>query len=145
MAIERAPFGRTGHASSRVIFGAVALDGASRAESDETLELVLAHGINHIDTAASYGDAEEQLRPWLAEHRERGLQGVREVARGLARTLGAPQRRRQRGVERAHQRHQLIRAALLHNIGMLALPAEQTRNSSTFSSVSEPMRSSRWQ
>jgi aryl-alcohol dehydrogenase-like predicted oxidoreductase len=69
MAIERAPFGRTGHESSRVIFGAVALAGASRAESEETLELVLAHGVNHIDTAASYGDSEDQLRPWLAEHR----------------------------------------------------------------------------
>jgi aryl-alcohol dehydrogenase-like predicted oxidoreductase len=71
MAIARAPFGRTGHESSRVIFGAVALAGASPAESDATLKLVLEHGINHIDTAASYGDSEDQLRPWLAEHRDK--------------------------------------------------------------------------
>jgi len=71
MAIEQAPFGSTGHHSSRVIFGAVALAGASPAESEATLALVLEHGINHIDTAASYGDSEDQLRPWLAEHRDR--------------------------------------------------------------------------
>jgi len=71
MAIERAPFGSTGHQSSRVIFGAVALTGATSAESEATLALVLEHGINHIDTASSYGDSEDQLRPWLAEHRDR--------------------------------------------------------------------------
>jgi len=71
MAIEHAPFGSTGHHSSRVIFGAVSLAGATPAESEATLELVLEHGINHIDTASSYGDSEDQLRPWLAEHRDR--------------------------------------------------------------------------
>jgi aryl-alcohol dehydrogenase-like predicted oxidoreductase len=71
MAIERAPFGSTGHRSSRVIFGAVALSGATPAESEATLAVVLEHGINHIDTASSYGDSEDQLRPWLAEHRDR--------------------------------------------------------------------------
>jgi aryl-alcohol dehydrogenase-like predicted oxidoreductase len=71
MAIVRAPFGRTGHSSSRVVFGAVALAGATPAESEATLALLLEHGINHIDTAASYGDSEDQLRPWLAEHRDR--------------------------------------------------------------------------
>ena len=71
MAIEQAPFGSTGHHSSRVIFGAVALAGATPAESEATLALVLEHGINHIDTASSYGDSEDQLRPWLAEHRDR--------------------------------------------------------------------------
>jgi aryl-alcohol dehydrogenase-like predicted oxidoreductase len=71
MAIAEAPFGSTGHHSSRVIFGAVALDGATPAESEATLALVLEHGINHIDTAPTYGDSEDQLRPWLAEHRDR--------------------------------------------------------------------------
>lgn len=68
--IPRIPFGRTGHASSRVVFGAVALSGATPAESSALLELLLEHGVNHIDTAASYGDSEDQLRPWLAEHRD---------------------------------------------------------------------------
>jgi aryl-alcohol dehydrogenase-like predicted oxidoreductase len=70
VAIPRIPFGRTGHASSRVVFGAVALSGATPAESSALLELLLEHGVNHIDTAASYGDSEDQLRPWLAEHRD---------------------------------------------------------------------------
>jgi len=64
-----APFGATGHHSSRVIFGAAAL-GAMRPErAQQTLDLVLAHGVNHIDTAASYGDSELRLAPWLATHR----------------------------------------------------------------------------
>jgi aryl-alcohol dehydrogenase-like predicted oxidoreductase len=69
MAIPHIPYGRTGHDSSRIIFGAVALCDATPHESEATLALLLEHGINHIDTAASYGDSEDQLRPWLAEHR----------------------------------------------------------------------------
>ena len=69
MTVARIPFGRTGHESSRIIFGAVALAGATPAESDATLELLLEHGINHIDTAASYGDSEDQLKRWLENHR----------------------------------------------------------------------------
>ena len=67
--IPTAPFGRTGHRSSRVIFGAAALSQVSQADADRTLELVERHGINHIDTAASYGDAELRLGPWLERHR----------------------------------------------------------------------------
>jgi aryl-alcohol dehydrogenase-like predicted oxidoreductase len=70
MAIPHIPFGRTGHDSSRIIFGAVALADATPAESDATLGLLLDHGINHIDTAASYGDSEDQLKRWLADHRD---------------------------------------------------------------------------
>jgi aryl-alcohol dehydrogenase-like predicted oxidoreductase len=68
-AMPRRPFGATGHVSSRCIFGAAALARASEAESLAALEVVLSFGLNHIDTAASYGDAEERLRPWLREHR----------------------------------------------------------------------------
>jgi len=68
-AIPIAPFGRTGHDSTRVIFGAAALAQVSESEAAETLELVLERGINHVDTAASYGDAEDRLRPWLRQHR----------------------------------------------------------------------------
>ena len=68
--IEKLPFGRTGHMSTRTLFGAFALSRATEKEADELLELVLAHGINHIDTAASYGDAELRLAPWMAQHRQ---------------------------------------------------------------------------
>ena len=65
-----APFGSTGHPSTRVIFGAAALGSMSQERADATLAKVEEWGINHIDTAASYGAAEDRLRPWLAEHRD---------------------------------------------------------------------------
>jgi aryl-alcohol dehydrogenase-like predicted oxidoreductase len=67
--IERAPFGATGHESSRVIFGAAAFMQTTQAESDPALDLLLEHGVNHIDVAASYGDAELRLAPWMRTHR----------------------------------------------------------------------------
>ncbi len=68
--IAKALFGRTGHESSRVLFGAAALGGVTQAEADRTLDLLLQYGINHIDTAASYGDAELRIGPWMAQHRK---------------------------------------------------------------------------
>jgi aryl-alcohol dehydrogenase-like predicted oxidoreductase len=67
--IERRPFGRTGHASTVTLFGAAALARASQAEADRALELLLRYGVNHIDTAARYGDAELRIGPWMARHR----------------------------------------------------------------------------
>src|SRR5882724_6154345 len=58
-------FGRTGHASTRTIFGAASLSQVTQVAADRTLEVLLRHGVNHIDTAASYGDAELRIRPWL--------------------------------------------------------------------------------
>jgi aryl-alcohol dehydrogenase-like predicted oxidoreductase len=67
--IATQPFGRTGHDSTRAIFGAAAFSDVSQAEADRTLELLRRFGVNHIDTAASYGDSELRLGPWLAGHR----------------------------------------------------------------------------
>src|SRR5437016_9303390 len=67
--IERVPFGRTGHLSSRVIFGSAGIARVDQATADRLLPLLLRHGVNHIDTAAMYGDAELRLAPWLAQHR----------------------------------------------------------------------------
>jgi aryl-alcohol dehydrogenase-like predicted oxidoreductase len=94
--IATMPFGRTGHSSTRTIFGAAALGGVSQADADRTLELLLSHGINHIDTAASYGESEKRIGPWMAEHRktfflatktgERSYQAARdEIGRSLDR------------------------------------------------------------
>jgi aryl-alcohol dehydrogenase-like predicted oxidoreductase len=66
--IERAPFGRSGHESSRVIFGAAALARVDQDTADKVLPLLLDHGVNHIDTAAMYGDAELRIAPWLKAH-----------------------------------------------------------------------------
>jgi aryl-alcohol dehydrogenase-like predicted oxidoreductase len=67
--MQTRPFGSTRHDSTCTIFGAAAFFHASQEEADRTLELVLEHGINHIDTAASYGDSELRLAPWLRTHR----------------------------------------------------------------------------
>ncbi|MBK8026550.1 MAG: aldo/keto reductase [Chloroflexi bacterium] len=69
--IEKIPFGRTGHLSTRTVFGAAALGRVTQVEADRALEVLLAHGVNHIDTAASYGDSELRIGPWMAEHRDR--------------------------------------------------------------------------
>ena len=66
MAVAQDVFGRTGHRSSRTIFGAASLSNVTQAAADQTLEVLLRHGVNHIDTAASYGDAELRIAPWLA-------------------------------------------------------------------------------
>src|SRR5579859_4758523 len=71
MTIATLPFGRSGHLSTRTIFGAAALSHVTREVADRTLEVLLQYGVNHIDVAASYGDgtAEQNLVPWLAQHR----------------------------------------------------------------------------
>jgi aryl-alcohol dehydrogenase-like predicted oxidoreductase len=58
-------FGSTGHQSTRTIFGGAALSKASHTEADRALDLLLDLGVNHIDTAASYGDAELRIASWL--------------------------------------------------------------------------------
>jgi len=68
--IEKRPFGRTGHLSTVTLFGAAALGRVSQADADRTLDVLLEYGINHIDTAASYGDAELRMGPWMKNHRK---------------------------------------------------------------------------
>ena len=66
--ISKLTFGRTGHQSTRAIFGGASLGSVSQADADKTLDLLIQHGINHIDTAASYGDAELRIAPWLKRY-----------------------------------------------------------------------------
>src|SRR5262245_16009791 len=68
--IERASFGRTGHASSRVIFGAAAMWRVSQERADQILATLDEFGVNHIDTAAAYGESELHIAPWLATRRD---------------------------------------------------------------------------
>ncbi|HXZ85777.1 MAG TPA: aldo/keto reductase [Myxococcota bacterium] len=67
--VARIPFGRTGQLSSRILFGAAALGAMKQERADQLLELLLEFGVNHIDTAASYGESELRLAPWLRERR----------------------------------------------------------------------------
>jgi aryl-alcohol dehydrogenase-like predicted oxidoreductase len=94
--IEQRPFGRTGHDSSRVIFGAAALGSMRQERADAVLDVLMRHGVNHLDTAAGYGDSELRIGPWMERHRDRfflatktgertGPGARRELERSLAR------------------------------------------------------------
>jgi aryl-alcohol dehydrogenase-like predicted oxidoreductase len=92
--IQRRPFGRTGHASSVTLFGGAALARASQAEADRALDVLLRYGVNHIDTAARYGDSELRIGPWMARHRKdfflatkTGSRGGREAREDIHRSL----------------------------------------------------------
>jgi len=68
--IPKMTFGRTGHQSTRTLFGAAALGNVTQDEADRTLDVLLEYGVNHIDTAAGYGDSELRIGPWMARHRQ---------------------------------------------------------------------------
>lgn len=82
--IEQRPFGRTGHRSTVTVFGAAALAQVSQAEADRALELLLRHGVNHIDTAARYGDSELRIGPWMARHRKDFFLATKTGSRGAS-------------------------------------------------------------
>jgi aryl-alcohol dehydrogenase-like predicted oxidoreductase len=82
--IPRIPFGRTGHDSSRVIFGAAALGAMRQDRADRILDLLLQFGIDHIDSAASYGDSELRVGAWMARHRDRFFLATKTGERGYA-------------------------------------------------------------
>ena len=67
--ISKRSFGSTGHESSVTLFGAAALGKVTQDVADQVLKLLLEHGVNHIDTAASYGESELRIGPWMGEHR----------------------------------------------------------------------------
>jgi aryl-alcohol dehydrogenase-like predicted oxidoreductase len=92
--IERRPFGRTGHLSTVTLFGGAALAQVDQAAADRTLELLLRYGVNHIDTAARYGDSELRIGPWMARHRndfflatKTGSRTAREAREDIHRSL----------------------------------------------------------
>ena len=75
--METRRFGRTGHLSTVVIFGAFAVGQIPQPEADRVMQRVLDHGVNHIDVAPSYHDAEQRLGPWLEKHRDRFFVGCK--------------------------------------------------------------------
>jgi aryl-alcohol dehydrogenase-like predicted oxidoreductase len=66
--IPKHVFGRSGHLSSRIILGAAAFSEVTQAETDEAIELALSYGVNHVDVAASYGEAELRVGSWISRH-----------------------------------------------------------------------------
>lgn len=108
--IPRLPFGRTGHDSTRILFGAAALGAMRQERADRVLELLLAAGVNHIDTAAAYGDSELRVAAWMPRHRDRFFLATKTGERTYA---GA-----KASIERSRQRLQADRLDLvqLHNL-----------------------------
>jgi aryl-alcohol dehydrogenase-like predicted oxidoreductase len=73
--------GRTGHDSSVMIFGGYAFSSCTQAESDAMMDRLIARGVNHLDIAPSYGQAEARLGPWLAHHRDEVFLGCKTMER----------------------------------------------------------------
>jgi aryl-alcohol dehydrogenase-like predicted oxidoreductase len=109
------PFGRTGHQSTRTLFGAAALSRVTQEEADQTMETLLRYGVNHIDTAASYGESEVRLGPWMERHRDRFFLATKTGER----TYGAARDQIRRSLERL--RVSQVDLIQLHN---LAQPEE---------------------
>lgn len=82
--METRQLGRTGHASTVAILGGVVFAHTDPAETDELMERVIASGVNHIDVAPSYGEAELRLGPWLARERARFFLGCKTQERTRA-------------------------------------------------------------
>lgn len=79
--MEHRRFGRTGHMSTVAIFGAAAFWEISQADADQVMEMIIAAGINHIDVAPSYGQAELRVGPWMPRERSRFFLGCKTMER----------------------------------------------------------------
>jgi len=108
--IERIPFGRTGHQSSRIIFGAAALATMRQERADPLLEMLLQFGVNHIDTAAAYGDSELRVGKWMERHRDRFFLATKTGERTHAGAKASIERSRER------LRVDLLDLVQLHNL-----------------------------
>jgi aryl-alcohol dehydrogenase-like predicted oxidoreductase len=79
--MEKRRLGRTNHLSSVVIFGAAAFSNVSQEQANDSLDLALAHGVNHLDVAPAYGQAEERIGPWLESRRDQFFLGCKTLER----------------------------------------------------------------
>ena len=61
-------FGRTGHESTRTIFGAAAFWDTPQKDVDAAMDILLENGVNHVDTAANYGHSQVLLGDWIRRH-----------------------------------------------------------------------------
>ena len=79
--MEQRRLGRIGHQTSVLVYGAAALGEVSQEVADASLEQALAAGINHLDTAASYGAAEERMGETVERVRDRVLLATKSTQR----------------------------------------------------------------
>ena len=79
--MEKRRLGRTGHHSTVVTLGAASLKNVGQETADEAVELALAHGVNHLDIAPTYGQAMERMAPWMPRIRRSIFLGAKTVER----------------------------------------------------------------
>jgi aryl-alcohol dehydrogenase-like predicted oxidoreductase len=79
--METRSFGRTGHMTTVAIFGAAAFSKISQQDADKVMEMVIEAGVNHIDVAPSYGQAEIRIGPWMPRERKRFFLGCKTMER----------------------------------------------------------------
>jgi len=79
--MEKRRFGRSGHMSTVAIFGAAAFWEIEQQDADRVMEMVIEAGVNHIDVAPSYGQAEQRVGPWMPRERERFFLGCKTMER----------------------------------------------------------------
>jgi aryl-alcohol dehydrogenase-like predicted oxidoreductase len=79
--MEKRRFGRSGHMSTIAIFGAAAFWEIEQKDADKVMEMVIEAGVNHIDVAPSYGQAEQRIGPWMPRERERFFLGCKTMER----------------------------------------------------------------
>ena len=79
--MEKRRYGRTNHMSTLAVFGAVALAKLDQPQADSVIQKVIDAGVNHIDVAPSYGDAERRLGPWMPKIREEFFLGCKTMER----------------------------------------------------------------
>jgi aryl-alcohol dehydrogenase-like predicted oxidoreductase len=110
--METRPLGETGHESSILTYGSIALNFVDQERANEMVEEALDAGVNHFDVAPTYGDAEVKLAPKLQEHREDIFLGCKTQERTYYGAWGELHRSLERlGVEKIdlYQFHALTR------------------------------------
>ena len=108
--IPKSRFGPTGHNSSRILFGGAALSSVSQTEADTALQLAFSYGVNHVDTAASYGAAEDRIGDWIKRHGKTFFLATKTTER----TASKAKAELLRSLERLHVGH--VDLLQLHNL-----------------------------
>jgi len=88
--MEKRRLGKTGHMSTILTLGGAALGTVTQAEADAAIAMAMEHGINHIDVAPMYGEAELRIGSWMPKHRNDFFLDVRHMS-GISRSLGKHQ------------------------------------------------------
>src|SRR4030043_2257445 len=90
--MEKRRLGKTGHMSSILTLGGAAIGTVTQAEADAAITMAMEHGINHIDVAPTYGDAELRIGPWMPRYRNDFFLGCKTTERDKTGAWGSIKR-----------------------------------------------------